>query len=191
MTNPTLSHYLAAHTPGYHSQPLQQAGGEGGIRTHEGITPLRALQARLFVHSSTSPDFSMEGLSCHPDVTLLGGEGGIRTHDSVKSTAFRVRWLSSHPVPSYLPTYSQLYIATEIVSVVMSRPVPSRGVCRQFGRQFASWLRHGVAVYTMTGHTSRCLFNGTVRTRENTRIVLQSHTTKRPERLRDVIRERM
>ena len=30
-------------------------GGEGGIRTHERLAPLRAFQARLFDHSSTSP----------------------------------------------------------------------------------------------------------------------------------------
>ena len=30
-------------------------GGEGGIRTHERIAPLRDFQSRLFGHSSTSP----------------------------------------------------------------------------------------------------------------------------------------
>ncbi len=36
---------------------LQQAGygGEGGIRTHGAVASTRALQARRFVHSRTSP----------------------------------------------------------------------------------------------------------------------------------------
>ena len=36
-------------------------GGEGGIRTHERIAPLRDFQSRLFGHSSTSP---VAGILC-------------------------------------------------------------------------------------------------------------------------------
>ena len=56
-------------------------GGEGGIRTHEGIT-LHAFQACALVHYATSP-WVGAGWSAHTGSRYLaagGGEGGIRTH---------------------------------------------------------------------------------------------------------------
>ena len=48
------------------------AGGEGGIRTHERIAPLRDFQSRLFGHSSTSPIDTLLSSG-----VISGGEGGI------------------------------------------------------------------------------------------------------------------
>lgn len=46
---------------GHHSAQLQDSGGEGGIRTPEGwsFPPLRDFESRPFVHSGTSPIFSL------------------------------------------------------------------------------------------------------------------------------------
>ena len=45
-------------SPEYEVLYLIVVGGEGGIRTHGNLAATHALQACLFVHSSTSPRFT-------------------------------------------------------------------------------------------------------------------------------------
>ncbi len=49
-------------------------GGEGGIRTHERIAPLRDFQSRLFGHSSTSPQAGVARRAPGPLAERVGFE---------------------------------------------------------------------------------------------------------------------
>ena len=55
-----------------------KSGGEGGIRTHEGLAPLHAFQACLIGHSSTSP-----GDGPRPPAGFRGAAGGLRLAERV------------------------------------------------------------------------------------------------------------
>ena len=88
-------------------------GGEGGIRTHAPLAGRRALQARTFGHSVTSPRRTAAGLCCRTRASMtaryvmltVGGEGGIRTHER-GSPVTRFRVVRIHPL-CHLSTASQ------------------------------------------------------------------------------------
>src|SRR5262245_29270687 len=94
--------YGRSEEAGTLANPTGKTGGEGGIRTHGTVSSTRALQARAFSHSATSPQLFDASLACGslrgsrlggfrraPQPlrcfarAWAGGEGGIRTLDTV------------------------------------------------------------------------------------------------------------
>ena len=79
----------AAHP---HAVLCARSGGEGGIRTHEEVAPLRDFQSRALGHYATSPGTRNAELDVICPLFRVphrsGGEGGIRTHEAHRLPLF-------------------------------------------------------------------------------------------------------